>query len=78
LCVASEVDELLEKLRTIDLKYYNNLDEKVITMTNKEIVKQVVRDTLRRSEEFFQKGTPEDSAYGIVYRKIAKELLDAL
>ncbi len=73
-----EVDELQEKLKMIDSKYYNNLDEKAIAITNKEIVKQVVRDSLRRSEEFFQKGTPEDSAYGIMYRRIAKDLLDSL
>lgn len=37
----------------------------------------VARDALRKSEESFQKGTPEDIMFGIMYRKIAKELLDA-
>jgi hypothetical protein len=72
------MDELREKLKDIDSKYYNNLDEKALSITNREIVKQVARDCLRKSEEFFQKGTPEDSTYGIMYRKIAKDLLDPL
>jgi len=72
------MDELRQKLKDIDSKYYNNLDEKAISITNREIAKQVARDCLRKSEEFFQKGTPEDSTYGIMYRKIAKDLLDPL
>ena len=76
--MAFEIDELRDKLRSIDSKYYNNLDEKAIAMTNKEIAKQVARDLLRKSEEFFQKGTPEDIDFGVLYRKIAKEVLDSL
>jgi len=45
---------------------------------NKELVKQVARGTLGKSEESFQKGTPEESTIGIFYRKIAKQLLDTL
>lgn len=75
--MADDVDDLREKLRSIDSKYYNNLGDKA-TSVNEEIVKQVARDSLRRSEEFFQKGTPEDSVFGIMYRKIAKDLLDTL
>jgi len=45
---------------------------------NKELVKQVARGTLGKSEESFQKGTPEDIMIGIFYRKIAKQLLDTL
>lgn len=75
--MAEDVDDLREKLINMDSMYYNNLDDKA-KKTNNEIVKQVARDILRKSEEFFQKGTPEDITFGIVYRKIAKELLDTL
>jgi hypothetical protein len=75
--MADDVEEMREKLRSIDLKYYNNLKDKT-TKINEGVVKQVVRDSLRRSEESFQKGTPEDSMFGIMYRKIAKDLLDTL
>ena len=75
--MADDIDELHEKLRSIDSKYYNNLEDKVMRI-NEGIVKQVARETLRRSEESFQKGTPEDSMFGIMYRKIAKDLLDTL
>jgi hypothetical protein len=76
--VTFETDELRDKLDVIDTKYYKNLDEQTLTVKNNEVIKQVVRDLLRRAEDFFQKGTPEDTTYGIVYRKIAKELLDSL
>jgi hypothetical protein len=76
--MASELDELREKLKEIDSKYYLNLDEKALTTTNNEITKQVIRDCLRKSEEYFQKGTLEDSAYGITYRKMAKDLMNTL
>ena len=73
-----ETDEIREKLTDIDTKYYKNLDEQILIQKNKEVTKQVVIDMLRRSEDYFQKGTPEDVAYGIEYRKIAKELLDSI
>jgi hypothetical protein len=75
--MAEDIDDLRGKLISIDSMYYNNLDDKA-KKTNKEIVKQVARDALRKSEESFQKGTPEDVTFGIMYRKIAKELLDTL
>lgn len=74
----SEIDDLSEKLKDIDSKYYLNLDEKALTTTNKEIIKHVIRDCIKRSEEYFQKGTPEDAAYGITYRKMAKDLMGTL
>jgi hypothetical protein len=74
----NDIDELHEKLGSIDIKYYNNLRDK-ITRINDGIVKQVTRDALIRSKESFQKGnTPEDSMFGIMYGKIAKDLLDTL
>jgi hypothetical protein len=76
--VTFDIDELRQKLNDIDTKYYKNLDEKALIVRNNEVTKQVARDILRRAEQYFQKGTPEDAAYGIVYRKIAKELLDSL
>jgi len=71
-----DIDDLREMLTSIDSKYYNNLDDKAKKI-NEEIIKKVARDALRKSEESFQKGTPEDIMFGIMYRKIAKELLDA-
>ena len=76
--MAFELDELREKLNAIDTTYYKNLDEKLLTVQNKEIVKQIIRDMLKRAEEYFQKGTAEDASYGLEYRKIAKALLDSI
>lgn len=75
--MGEDIDVLYQKLKNIDAKYYNNLDYKVMKI-NKELVKQVARDTLGKSEESFQKGTPEDIMIGIFCRKIAKQLLDTL
>ena len=69
--MAEDFDDLRGKLISTDSMYYNNLDDKA-KKSNKEIVKQVVREVLRKSEESFQKGTPEDITFGIIYRKIAK------
>ena len=71
----SNIDELRERLSSIDLKYYNKLDDKAKNV-NDGIVKEVARDALKKAEESFQKGTPEDAMFGVMYRNIAKVLLE--
>jgi len=67
-----DIDNLRGKLIGIDSMFHNNLDDKA-KKTNNEIIKQVARHVLRKSEESFQKGTPEDITFGIVHRQIAKD-----
>jgi hypothetical protein len=69
--------ELEERLYNIDMLYYNNLNDKESPIS-KQIIEQVARDMILKAEEYFKKGTPEDTMYGRMYRRIAKDLLESL
>ena len=69
--------QLEERLHDIDMRYYNNLNDKESPISN-QIIEQVARDAILRAEEYFKKGTAEDAMYGRMYRKIAKDLLESL
>jgi hypothetical protein len=71
------VDELHKRFQLIDEQYYKNLNNKQERVTE-EIIQQVARDILLKAEEYFKKGTHEDVMYGIMYRRIAKQLIDTL
>ena len=70
-------EQLEERLRNIDMTYYNNLNDKE-TPISKQIIEQVARDAILKAEEYFKKGTPEDAMYGRAYRMIAKDLLESI
>ena len=66
-------EELEKRLQDIDMLYYNNLNDKESPIS-KQIIEQVARDAILKAEEYFKKGTPEDTMYG----RIAKDLLERL
>ena len=70
-------EQLEERLHDIDVRYYNNLNEKESPIS-KQIIEQVARDAILKAEEYFKRGTPEDAMYARLYRQIGKDLLDSL
>lgn len=70
-------DQLEERLHDIDVRYYNNLNEKESPIS-KQIIEQVARDAILKAEEYFKRRTPEDAMYARLYRQIGKDLLDSL
>jgi hypothetical protein len=72
-----DMEEIRDMLRAIDLKYYDNLalDERQI---NDEFAIEIIVDNLKKAEKEFKKGTKDGNKHGIVYRGIAKGLLDSL
>lgn len=72
-----DMEKIRDVLRTIDLNYYDNLalDERQIS---DEFAKEIIMDNLKKAEKEFKKGTKDGNKRGIVYRSIAKDLLESL
>jgi hypothetical protein len=75
--MADGIKELRKQLKELDSNFYDQLDKKTKKL-NDDAVMTAIRESLQRADESFKKVTPEGNMQGIVYRRIAKNLMETL